>query len=82
MLVSEIKAFAYKTSLDREFAGRGARVVVILPKNGKDFYISRRGGVTENRDEAFVYDYDRDAVADQCEQVKLQTGNEPKVVEV
>lgn len=82
MLVREINAFAYKKGLDEQFAGRGTRVVIILPKDGKDFYVARRGGVTEDRAAAFVYDYDDHAVADQCEQVLLQTGNKPKVVEV
>jgi hypothetical protein len=81
MLVREINAFAYKSGLDAQFAGRGAKVVVVLPKDGKKFYVARRGGVTENREDAFVYDYDRDRVADQCEAVFNQTGNKPEVVE-
>lgn len=82
MHINEVEAFAFKTALDTQFAGRKAKVVVILPKDGKKFYVSRRGGTTENKDEAFVYDYDIQAVGYQCEQVFLSTGNKPEVVEV
>lgn len=81
MHVNEIKAFASKTSLDRHFAGRGAKVVVILPKGGRDHYVALRG-TTTNKDEAFVYDYDRDRVADQCAQVVEMMGVVPRVEEV
>jgi hypothetical protein len=81
MLVREINAFAYKSGLDAQFAGRGAKVVVVLPKDGKKFYVASHGGTTPNREDAFVYDYDRHRVADQCEAVFNQTGNKPEVVE-
>ena len=81
MNVREINAFAYKYVLNTEFAGRGAKVVVVLPKDGKKFYVASHGGTTPNREDAFVYDYDRHRVADQCEAVFNQTGNKPEVVE-
>jgi len=82
MLVNEFRAVVNKGELDRQFGGRNAQVVVILPKDGKDFYVSRRGGTTEDRGEAFVYDYDMHGVADQCSQVVAMMGVVPKVVEV
>jgi hypothetical protein len=81
MLVSEVRAIANKAALDREFAGRNARVIVILPKDGKEFYVGLRG-TTENKDEAFVYNYDNDGVADQCSQVIEMMGVMPIVREV
>ena len=81
MHVREIKAFASKANLDRQFSGRNAKVVVILPKDGTDHYVSLRG-TTTNKDDAFVYDYDRDRVAEQCAQVVEMMGVVPRVVEV
>lgn len=82
MHINDIKGFAKKVGLDEQFAGRGAKVVVILPKNGRKFYVARHGGTSENRDDAFVYDYDRDMVAQQVEQVMSIMGVAPEVVEV
>jgi len=81
MHINDIKGFAKKTGLDAQFAGKNAKVVVILPKDGKKFYVARHGGTTENKDEAFVYHYDRDGVAEQCEQVVSIMGITPEVVE-
>jgi hypothetical protein len=81
MHINEIKGFAKKVGLDERFSGRDAKVVVILPKDGKKFYVARNGGTTENRDEAFVYDYDRHGVAQQVEQVMSIMGVTPEVVE-
>ena len=82
MHIDDIKGFAKKVGLDEQFAGRNAQVVVILPKDGKKFYVARTGGTTLNRDDAFVYDYDRDSVAHQVEQVVSMMGINPEVVEV
>lgn len=79
MHINDINALTFKIGLDKEFSGK--RVIVILPKDGKKFYIARRGGTTLNKDEAFIYDYDRDGVATQCQQVLLQMGVKPEVVE-
>ena len=81
MHIDDIKGFAKKVGLE-QFAGRNAQVVVILPKDGKKFYVARTGGTTLNRDDAFVYDYDRDSVAHQVEQVVSMMGINPEVVEV
>jgi hypothetical protein len=81
MHIKDIEVFAMRTGLDGQFAGRNAKVIVVLPKDGKKFYVGLRG-VTPNRDDAFVYDYDQHKVADQCEQVFLQMGVKPEVVEV
>lgn len=82
MHIDEIRGFAQKVGLDKQFSGRNARVVVILPKDGKKHYIARTGGTTLNRDEAFVYDFDRHNVAEQVEQVVQLMGVTPEVVEV
>ncbi len=82
MHINDIKGFAKKVGLDERFSGRGAKVVVILPKDGKKFFVARHGGTTLNQDEAFVYDYDRDMVAQQVEQVVSIMGVTPEVVEV
>jgi hypothetical protein len=82
MHINEINGFAKKVGLDEQFAGRGAKVVVILPKDGKKHYVARHGGTTLNRDEAFVYDYDLHGVAQQVEQVMSVMGVTPEVVEV
>lgn len=79
MTTAEIKGFAQKVNNDKQFAGK--KVVVILPKNGKKFYISRTG-LSENRHEAVVYDYDRDRIGDQFLQVVAEMGQIPEVVEV
>lgn len=81
MHINEIKGFAQKVGLDRQFSGRNAKVVVALPKDGKKHYISRTGDTTLNRGEAFVYDYDRHNVAGQCEQVASIMGINPEVEE-
>lgn len=82
MHINEINGFAKKVGLDEQFAGRNAKVVVILPKDGKKFFVARNGGTTLNRDEAFVYDYDLHGVAQQVEQVMSIMGVTPEVVEV
>lgn len=82
MHINEIKGFAAQVNLDKMFSGRGAKVVVILPKDGRKHYIAKTGGTTLNRDEAFVYDYDRHGVAQQVEQVISMMGISPEVVEV
>ena len=80
MLVSEIKAVGFLAHLDKKFAGRGARVIVGLPVGDKINWI---GSVkSDDKSGAAVYDYDRDRVGDQCQQVLLQFGREPEVVEV
>jgi hypothetical protein len=79
MTTTEIKGFAQKVNNDKQFAGK--KVVVILPKNGKKFYISLRG-LSEDRNDAFVYDYDRDGVGDQFMQVVAEMGQIPEIVEV
>lgn len=81
MHINDINAFALKTGLNERFAGRNARVMVVLPKDGQRHYISRQGGTTTNKAEAFVYHYDRDSVADQCEQVVQLMGVTPEVEE-
>jgi len=82
MHIDEIRGFAQKVSLDKQFSGRNAQVVVVLPKDGKRHYIARTGGTTLNRDDAFVYDYDRHNVAGQVEQVVQLMGVNPEVIEV
>jgi len=79
--INDIKGFAQKVGLDKQFGGRKAKVVVILPKDGQRHYIAKRGGTTLDRDEAFVYDYDRHGVAEQCEQVVQVMGVTPEVEE-
>jgi hypothetical protein len=82
MHINDINGFAKKVGLDEQFSGRGAKVVVVLPKDGKKFYVARNGGTSENIADAFVYDYDRDMVAGQVEQVMSVMGVTPEVVEV
>jgi hypothetical protein len=82
MHINEIKGFAGRVNLDRQFGGRNAKVVVILPKDGKRHYVARTGGTTLNRDEAFVYLYDQHDVAGQVEQVISVMGVNPEVEEV
>jgi hypothetical protein len=81
MHINEINGFAKKVGLDERFAGRNAKVVVILPKDGKKHYVARHGGTSENIADAFVYDYDHDGVAGQVEQVVAVMGVTPEVVE-
>lgn len=81
MHINEIRGFASRVNLDKQFGGRHAQVVVILPKDGERHYIARTGGTTLNRDEAFVYDYDRHNVAGQVEQVVSVMGINPQVEE-
>lgn len=81
MHINEIKGFASRVNLDKQFSGRNAQVVVILPKDGKRHYIARTGGTTLNRDEAFVYLYDQHDVAGQVEQVVQAMGITPQVEE-
>lgn len=81
MHIDEIRGFAKKVGLNEQFGGRNARVMVVLPKDGKRHYIARRGGTTLDRAEAFVYDFDRDDVAGQCEQVVQLMGVTPEVEE-
>lgn len=81
MHINDINVFAYRKNLDDQFAGRGARVIVILPKNGEKFYIGMRGN-TKIRDEAAIFDYDRDRVGEQVAQVFEMYGEKPEVVEV
>lgn len=81
MHINEINGFALKVGLNERFAGRDARVMVVLPKDGQRHYIARRGGTTLNKAEAFVYHYDRDGVAQQCEQVVQLMGVTPEVEE-
>ena len=82
MHINDIKGFASRVNLDKQFGGRNARVLVILPKDGKKHYIARTGGTTLNRDEAFVYLYDHHNVAGQVEQVISVMGVNPEVEEV
>jgi len=81
MHIKDIEVLAMRTGLDAQFAGRNAKVVVVLPKDGKKFYVAI-GGVSPNKEDAFVYDYDQNNVAYQCEQVFLQMGVKPEVIEV
>jgi len=82
MHINDIKGLASRVNLDKQFSGRNAQVVVILPKDGKKHYIARTGGTTLNRDDAFVYDYDQHNVAGQVEQVVQLMGVNPEVIEV
>ena len=82
MHINEIKGFASRVNLDKQFSGRNAQVIVILPKDGKKHYIARTGGTTLNKDEAFVHLYDQHNVAGQVEQVIQLMGVNPQVEEV
>lgn len=82
MHINEIRGFSGRVNLDRQFKGRGAKVVVALPKDGKRFWIVPTGGTSLNKDEAFVYDYDHHDVASQVEQVISVMGVVPEVHEV
>lgn len=81
MHINDINSVSLRMGLDKQFAGRNARVVVALPKDGKKFYIGLRG-TTEDRSEAFVYDYDQHGVGEQAQQVMIQMGVKPEVIEV
>lgn len=81
MHINDIRGFAHKVNLDKQFGGRRAKVVVILPKDGQRHYIAKSGGTTLDREAAFVYDYDRHGVAEQCEQVVQVMGVNPEVEE-
>ena len=54
MHINDIKGFAGKVGLDKQFSGRNARVVVSLPKGGKKHYITHTGGTSLNREDAFT----------------------------
>lgn len=74
MTPSEIKAFARRVNTDRALAGKQVAI-----KNADGLYLCRTepdgdlGWATE-RSMAFIYDYTKDKVGDQLEQVERQFG--------
>lgn len=72
MLPSEIKAFAGRVGMNKDFSGK--TVLVRAPKEKGGKYLSAQGFNAE-RDRASRFDYDRDNVGGQVEQCLAQGMN-------
>lgn len=70
MTANEINAFARRVNLDKEMAGKK---ILIKREDGKYLTRNRRTGETDwtdDRELAYIYDYDEDRVGTQLEEVE------------
>jgi hypothetical protein len=67
MHVNDIRAFARKVALDKEYLGKGKKVVIRAPDEMGGKYIGQSRQFDSDRANAFVFDYDRERVGQQVE---------------